>query len=215
MIDLAKKKEDIHGRLAQYLLKELLIDGGEIIVHEDCSTPSFVSGQWDMLVNLVNKYGVVPKNAFPESSSSEAALLMNKFLRTKVNASASERTSSLVSFLLLSYVPMPKRFSSWWAKETSKRVNWWNVKVKWWKKYAEPALLVSMVEHSSRSTALWPLVWDRHPSSLPLNITILRSSIKRSVQSVRSNSIHKLSNPSLMWIKKWVRGGFVRDSHYS
>jgi aminopeptidase C len=37
-----------------------------------------------MLVNLVNKYGVVPKNAFPESSSSEAALLMNKFLRTKV-----------------------------------------------------------------------------------------------------------------------------------
>ncbi len=38
-----------------------------------------------MLVNLVNKYGVVPKNAFPESSSSEAALLMNKFLRTKVD----------------------------------------------------------------------------------------------------------------------------------
>jgi len=37
-----------------------------------------------MLVNLVNKYGVVPKAAFPESSSSEAALLMNKFLRTKV-----------------------------------------------------------------------------------------------------------------------------------
>lgn len=45
--------------------------------------PLFI-GQWDMLVNLVNKYGVVPKNAFPESSSSEAALQMNKFLRTKV-----------------------------------------------------------------------------------------------------------------------------------
>jgi len=37
-----------------------------------------------MLVNLVNKYGVVPKNAFPESSSSEAALQMNKLLRAKV-----------------------------------------------------------------------------------------------------------------------------------
>ncbi len=37
-----------------------------------------------MLVNLVNKYGVIPKSTFPESSSSEAALLMNKFLRTKV-----------------------------------------------------------------------------------------------------------------------------------
>jgi bleomycin hydrolase len=74
MIDLAKKKEPIQGRLVQYLLNELLIDGG----------------QWDMLVNLVNKYGVVPKNSFPESSSSEAALLMNKFLRTKLRAYAQE-----------------------------------------------------------------------------------------------------------------------------
>jgi len=28
MIDLAKKKEPIDGRLVQYLLKELIIDGG-------------------------------------------------------------------------------------------------------------------------------------------------------------------------------------------
>jgi hypothetical protein len=28
MIDLAKKKEPLQGRLVQYLLKELLIDGG-------------------------------------------------------------------------------------------------------------------------------------------------------------------------------------------
>ncbi|CAF1639722.1 unnamed protein product [Adineta ricciae] len=74
MIDLAKKKEPVHGRLVQYLLKELLIDGG----------------QWDMLVNLINKYGVVPKSSFPESSSSEAAALMNKFLRTKLRAYAQE-----------------------------------------------------------------------------------------------------------------------------
>jgi aminopeptidase C len=44
-----------------------------------------------MLVNLIKKYGVVPKNAFPESSSSEAALLMNKFLRTKVYLSAMKK----------------------------------------------------------------------------------------------------------------------------
>ena len=29
MIDLAKKKEEIHGRLVQYLLQELLVDGGK------------------------------------------------------------------------------------------------------------------------------------------------------------------------------------------
>lgn len=38
-----------------------------------------------MLVNVINKYGVVPKSAYPESSSSEATLLMNKFLRSKVH----------------------------------------------------------------------------------------------------------------------------------
>ena len=43
-----------------------------------------LQGQWDMVVNLINKYGVVPKTAFPESSSSESALYMNKLLRTKV-----------------------------------------------------------------------------------------------------------------------------------
>ncbi|CAF1554023.1 unnamed protein product [Rotaria magnacalcarata] len=74
MIELAKKKEPIDGRLVQYLLHELLIDGG----------------QWDMLVNLINKYGVIPKSAFPESSSSEAAVFMNKFLRTKLRAFAQE-----------------------------------------------------------------------------------------------------------------------------
>ena len=84
MIDLAKKKEPIHGRLVQYLLHDLLIDGGKQILFFMHSSMLFSQGQWDMLVNLVNKYGVVPKNCFPESSSSEAALLMNKFLRSKV-----------------------------------------------------------------------------------------------------------------------------------
>lgn len=74
MIDLAKKKEPIEGRLVQYLFSQLLIDGG----------------QWDMLVNLINKYGIVPKSVFPESASSEASLQLNRFLRTKLRAFAQE-----------------------------------------------------------------------------------------------------------------------------
>jgi aminopeptidase C len=60
-----------------------------------------------MLVNLVNKYGVVPKNAFPESSSSEAALLMNKFLRTKVYLLIKKIN---IFFIFYSYVVMLKKF---------------------------------------------------------------------------------------------------------
>ena len=87
MIDLAKRKEAVHGRLVQHLVQELLIDGGKRVSSDSTGRSSTLNeGQWDMLVNLVNKYGVVPKSAFPESSSSEAALLMNRFLRSKVDS---------------------------------------------------------------------------------------------------------------------------------
>lgn len=42
-------------------------------------------GQWDLFVNIVNKYGVVPKNAFPEtfqsSTTNEIDGLLNKYIR--------------------------------------------------------------------------------------------------------------------------------------
>jgi aminopeptidase C len=62
-----------------------------------------------MLVNLVNKYGVVPKNAYPESSSSEAALFMNKFLRTKVDFFITKIIRHIY-FTSNSYVAMLKKF---------------------------------------------------------------------------------------------------------
>lgn len=41
-------------------------------------------GQWDLFVNIVNKYGVVPKNAFPEtfqsSNTNEIDGLLNKYI---------------------------------------------------------------------------------------------------------------------------------------
>lgn len=41
------------------------------------STPAVrhaAPGQWDMVTNLVGKYGVVPKSVFPESKTSTASL---------------------------------------------------------------------------------------------------------------------------------------------
>ena len=56
-IETAKRKEPIDGRLAAFLLANPAEDGG----------------QWAMLVNLVEKYGVIPKHAMPESASTEAS----------------------------------------------------------------------------------------------------------------------------------------------
>ncbi|KAJ1757564.1 bleomycin hydrolase [Coemansia sp. RSA 1591] len=66
---LATMDEDVDGRVVQYLLKDPVNDGG----------------QFDMIVALLEKYGVVPKDAYPEtfhtSNSSEMDALITSRLR--------------------------------------------------------------------------------------------------------------------------------------
>ncbi|MBX6350015.1 MAG: C1 family peptidase [Clostridia bacterium] len=62
------RDEDLHGRLVAWLLDAPLNDGG----------------QWDMFVNLVEKYGVVPKYAMPESFHSSDSAGMNRILTLKL-----------------------------------------------------------------------------------------------------------------------------------
>jgi bleomycin hydrolase len=66
--EVAKKGEHADGRLVQHLLKN----------------PSEDGGQWDMLVNLVEKYGVVPKSCWQEAHSAENSLRMNRMINEKV-----------------------------------------------------------------------------------------------------------------------------------
>ncbi|KAF9105360.1 hypothetical protein BGX29_000133 [Mortierella sp. GBA35] len=66
MIDLRDK--DVNDRVVQHLLKEPVNDGG----------------QWDMLVNLVERYGVVPKALYPESFSSSSSGKLNGLVISKL-----------------------------------------------------------------------------------------------------------------------------------
>ncbi|XP_043461903.1 bleomycin hydrolase [Leptopilina heterotoma] len=69
VVETAKRGEEVGGRLVSFLLNnDLLIDGG----------------QWHMIVNIVKKYGVVPKSCFPESTTSEASARLNGMLKTKL-----------------------------------------------------------------------------------------------------------------------------------
>jgi bleomycin hydrolase len=65
---ISTRGEPLDGRLMGFLLTEPYNDGG----------------QWDMLVNLVNKYGVVPKPYYPESHTSESTRHLNKILSHKL-----------------------------------------------------------------------------------------------------------------------------------
>ena len=59
-------------RTVHWLLGNLLSDGG----------------QWNMFVNLIHKYGVVPKSAMPETESSSNTVRMNAILKEKLREGA-------------------------------------------------------------------------------------------------------------------------------
>ena len=62
------RDEPLDGRLVMWLLANPLPDGG----------------QWDMFVNLIKKYGVVPKSVMPETNSSSDSQPMNVLLIAKL-----------------------------------------------------------------------------------------------------------------------------------
>ena len=70
------KTADLHwsSRLVMHLLDNPIQDGG----------------QWDMWVNLINKYGVVPQSEMPESFSSSKSMRMNRMITRKLREFAKQ-----------------------------------------------------------------------------------------------------------------------------
>jgi bleomycin hydrolase len=64
--------EDIEGRL----LKELL------------ASPVGDGGQWDMVANLVAKYGLVPQTLYPDSYNAQNSSVMDRLITTKLREDA-------------------------------------------------------------------------------------------------------------------------------
>lgn len=70
--------EPWNSRLMMHLLNNPIQDGG----------------QWDMWVNLVNKYGVVPQSEMPETYSSSKSLRMNRMITRKLREFAHQLRKS-------------------------------------------------------------------------------------------------------------------------
>ena len=66
--------QPVGSRILDHLLADPIQDGG----------------QWDMFVNLVRKYGLVPKEAVPETQSSSSTGLMNGVITRKLRADAAK-----------------------------------------------------------------------------------------------------------------------------
>lgn len=61
-------ENDIDSRIVSFLLSEPIGDGG----------------QFDMVINLVNKYGLVPKCIYPDSYNAKDSALLNRFIKSKL-----------------------------------------------------------------------------------------------------------------------------------
>ena len=68
ILDAQSNDYQVDSQMIQHLLSDPLSDGG----------------QWDMVANLINKYGLVPKSVYPESRHSSFSAGMNKILSYKV-----------------------------------------------------------------------------------------------------------------------------------
>tara|TARA_B100000530_G_scaffold336533_1_gene291565 strand:+ start:9531 stop:10895 length:1365 start_codon:yes stop_codon:yes gene_type:complete len=68
------KEKPVDDRTVMWLFQTAISDGG----------------QWDMFVNLINKYGVVPKDAMPESYASSNSGLMNRMILHKLREYAKQ-----------------------------------------------------------------------------------------------------------------------------
>ncbi len=66
--------KDYDDRTVQYLVSTGIGDGG----------------QWDMIINLVKKYGICPKNVYGETATSSATRMLNLLLNTELRKFASE-----------------------------------------------------------------------------------------------------------------------------
>lgn len=98
IIETASRGEEVTGRLVSFLLnvsynriaiaKWNLIGYLFLLLFDYfMQDPTTDGGQWDMLVNLINKHGLMPKKCFPESYSCEASVRLNAILKSKVNIS--------------------------------------------------------------------------------------------------------------------------------
>lgn len=77
---------------ANYFYENILATAAEEVTSRNVAfllqTPQQDGGQWDMIVSLFQKYGVVPKTAMPESTNSSSSRELNTLLNKKLRKDA-------------------------------------------------------------------------------------------------------------------------------
>lgn len=95
IVKTAQRGDKVEDRLLGFLLNDPIPDGG----------------QWDMIVNLINRYGVVPKSSFPETWTTESTTRMNSLLSSKLREFAKELRTMIATINGLSNETIQKKIA--------------------------------------------------------------------------------------------------------
>ncbi|KAJ8682926.1 hypothetical protein QAD02_018718 [Eretmocerus hayati] len=68
IVKTAKRGDTLDSRVVQFMLHDPIGDGG----------------QWDMVINLITRYGVMPKVCYPETFCCESSVRLNTILKSKL-----------------------------------------------------------------------------------------------------------------------------------
>jgi len=130
------KLERYHRNLRYYLDIKSKSDNQDRHLYQLYQDPMGDGGQWDMAKEIVKKYGVVPRQVYPDSHHSKSSREMNKLLTkqltndfTKLSNTSSDIIEEVIKIMmnrvfkmLVSFLGMPPQKFNWTFKNKESKI---------------------------------------------------------------------------------------------
>ena len=199
------------SRLIMHLVKAPVQDGG----------------QWDMFVNLINKYGAVPKDVMPETNHSSKSMSMNYILTHKLREFASilrkKRLKNLSSLkkemmevifnLLAMFLGQPPDVINWSTRNKDNRYFFISdmTPKDFWKKYADINIKDKVcLIHAPMSNKKFNTVYTVEYLGNVIEGQIIKY-LNVDVQKLKKSAIQSIKNNEAVWFGCDVGKRFSRE----
>ena len=199
------------SRLIMHLVKEPVQDGG----------------QWDMFVNLIEKYGAVPKDVMPETNHSSKSMAMNYILTHKLrefasilrkkpakNSTALKKEMMEIIYNLLSmFLGQPPDLVNWSTRNTENiYISISNVTPKnFYKKYADINITNKVcLIHAPMSNKKFNTVYTVEYLGNVIEGQIIKY-LNVNIKDLKKSAMQSIKNNEAVWFGCDVGKRFSRD----
>ena len=199
------------SRLIMHLVKAPVQDGG----------------QWDMFVNLIEKYGAVPKDVMPETNHSSKSMAMNYILTHKLREFASilrkkpaknsaalkQEMMAVVYNLLAMFLGQPPETVNWSTRNTdNKYISISNMTPKdFYKKYADIKIKDKVcLIHAPMSNKKFNTMYTVEYLGNVIEGQIIKY-LNVDIQELKKSAMQSIKNDEAVWFGCDVGKRFNRD----